>query len=58
MNTTERLLNAAADHIAATREQPSDERAWAQLLVYCPDDLIKARMQALTGRERRSDGHP
>ena len=36
MNQTERLLNAAADHIAATLEQPSDMRAWEQLLIYCP----------------------
>ena len=36
MNQTERLLNAAADHIAATLEQPSDMRAWGQLLIYCP----------------------
>ncbi len=36
MNQTERLLNAAADHIAATLEQPSDMRAWEQLLIYYP----------------------
>jgi hypothetical protein len=36
MNQTERLLNAAADHIAATLEQPSDMRAWEQLLIYRP----------------------
>jgi hypothetical protein len=51
MNTTESLLNAAADHIAATLEQPADARAWAQLLLYCPDDLIEARMRVITGRE-------
>jgi len=40
MNQTERLLNAAADHIAATLEQPSDMRAWEQLLIYCPSGIL------------------
>jgi len=40
MNQTERLLTAAADHIAATLEQPSDMRAWEQLLIYCPSALL------------------
>lgn len=35
----ERLLNAAADHFAATLAQ-ADERAWHQLLVYCPKDVL------------------
>jgi len=36
MNQTERLMTDLSDHIAATLEQPSDMRAWEQLLIYCP----------------------
>jgi len=43
MNQTERLLTATADHIAATLEQPSDMRAWEQLLIYCPSGILLER---------------
>jgi len=43
MNQTERLLNAVVDHIAATLEQPSDMRAWEQLLTYCPSAILLER---------------
>jgi hypothetical protein len=46
---TERLLNAAADHIAGTLEQPSDPRAWDQLLIYCPREAIERRLAASPG---------
>jgi len=46
MNQTERLLNAAADHIAATLEQPSDMRAWEQLLIYCPSAAAREAFRA------------
>jgi hypothetical protein len=48
MNQTERLLNAAADHIAATLEQPSDMRAWEQLLIYCPSAILLERAAKYT----------
>lgn len=41
-NETERLLNAAMDHIAGTLEQPADSRAWDHLLIYCPLDRLEA----------------
>lgn len=41
-NESERLLNAAMDHIAGTLEQPTDTRAWGHLLVYCPLDVLEA----------------
>jgi hypothetical protein len=41
-NQTERLLNAAMDHIAGTLEQPTDRRAWAHLLIYCPLEVLEA----------------
>jgi len=51
MNQTERLLNAAADHIAATLEQPSDMRAWEQLLIYCPSAIqLQARLDRAVTR--------
>jgi hypothetical protein len=48
MNQTERLLNAAMDHIASTLEQPSDLRAWEQLLIYCPSALLLERAAKYT----------
>lgn len=39
---TERLLNAAMDHIAGTLEQPADPRAWHHLLIYCPLEILEA----------------
>lgn len=41
-NETDRLLNAAMDHIAGTLEQPADQRAWDHLLIYCPLDRLEA----------------
>jgi hypothetical protein len=41
-NETERLLNAAMDHIAGTHEQPFDPRAWEHLLIYCPIEILEA----------------
>lgn len=51
MNSAERLLNDAADYIAATLEQPADTRAWTHLLIYCPKELIIQRAQALASLE-------
>ena len=48
MNQTERLLNAVVDHIAATLEQPSDMRAWEQLLIYCPSAILLERAAKYT----------
>lgn len=39
-NQSERLLNAAMDHICDTHEQPSDLRAWDHLLVYAPSGQL------------------
>jgi hypothetical protein len=39
-NETERLLNAAMDHIADTLEQSTDPRAWDHLLIYAPTAAI------------------
>lgn len=41
---TERLLNAAAEHIAGTLAQPTDPRAWDQLLLYCPTEALECRL--------------
>jgi hypothetical protein len=41
-NESERFLNAAMDHIAGTLEQPTDQRAWMHLLIYCPYDILEA----------------
>lgn len=43
---TERLLNDAADFIAATHKQPPDTRAWTQLLTYAPSDVLLERLIA------------
>ena len=53
MNQTERLLNAAADHIAATLEQPSDMRAWEQLLIYCPRTGAEQMIDAIAALANR-----
>lgn len=50
-NFTEKLLNDAADHIAVTREQPSDPRAWDQLLIYCPREALERRLEMLRARD-------
>lgn len=42
----ERLLNAAADYIAATLVQPADKRAWIALLTYAPTDILLERLVA------------
>lgn len=44
MNDADRLLNAAADHIAATLEQPSNYRAWDQILIYAPSGAVFNRL--------------
>jgi hypothetical protein len=41
-NQSERLLNDAMDHIASTLEQPTDNRAWHHLLIYCPLEILEA----------------
>lgn len=46
-NQAERLLNEAMDYIAATGEQPGDARAWSHLLIYCPPEVIAARMASI-----------
>jgi hypothetical protein len=40
----ERLLNDAADYIAATHVQPPDNRAWMQLLTYAPAEVLLERL--------------
>lgn len=47
-NETERLLNAAMDHIAGTLQQPADLRAWDHLLIYCPREALERRLAALS----------
>ena len=54
-NQTERLLNAAMDHIAGTLEQPTDPRAWDHLLIYCPLEILEA---AYVRKAQRADPHP
>lgn len=49
-NVTERLLNEAAEWIGSTLEQPSDARAWDQLLIYAPQEAVERRMQALLAK--------
>lgn len=46
-NKTEQLLNAAIDHIAGTLEQPTDQRAWDHLLIYCPREALERRLDRL-----------
>lgn len=52
-NETERLLNAAADHIADTLQQPTDPRAWQQLLIYCPREILERRFLLLAERDSK-----
>lgn len=52
-NVTERLLNEAAEWIAASLEQPADPRAWDQLLIYAPREAIERRMQVLSAKDDR-----
>jgi hypothetical protein len=54
-NKVEQLLNDAMDYIAATQEQPRDPRAWVHLLVYCPEEVIAARMASI--RDNREIRH-
>lgn len=37
----EKLLNEAADFMAGNLPKP-DDRAWAQLLIYCPLEILEA----------------
>ena len=41
--TAEKMLNNVAEFIAATQAKP-DQRAWDQLLIYCPSEAIERRM--------------
>jgi hypothetical protein len=52
-NQTERLLNAAMDHICDTHEQPTDPRAWDHLLIYCPREILERRLVSLQIRESK-----
>ena len=54
-NQTERLLNAAMDHICDTHENPTDQRAWDHLLVYCPKEAIERRMGRFVQQKRKHD---
>lgn len=49
-NQTEHLLNEVMDHIARTGEQPADLRAWSNLLIYCPKDVLADFYQARMAR--------
>jgi hypothetical protein len=51
-NATEILLNKAMDHIGETLEQPTNPRAWENLLVYCPREILERRLETL-----RKSGH-
>ncbi len=44
--TAEKMLNNVADFIAATQAKP-DQRAWDQLLLYCPREALERRVAAL-----------
>lgn len=50
-NVTERLLNELAEWIGGSLEQPSDPRAWDQLLIYAPREAIERRMQVLAAKD-------
>lgn len=54
-NQTERLLNAAMDHIAGTLEQPTDPRAWEHLLIYCPREALEQRLERMNAPGGRFD---
>jgi hypothetical protein len=40
----ERKLNEVTDLIAATLDQPADQRAWDNLLIYAPRDALERRI--------------
>ena len=44
--TAEKMLNNVADFIAATLAKP-DQKAWDQLLIYCPQESLERRMAAI-----------
>lgn len=46
--TAEKMLNDVADFIAATQAKP-DQRAWDQLLIYCPREALDRRMTVPDG---------
>jgi hypothetical protein len=43
VNKAEQLINDVVGYLAATHEQPSDMRAWEQLLIYCPSAILLER---------------
>ena len=55
--TISNLMMAAADMIADTGVQPDDPVAWAHLLMYCPRELVEARLAQLNiNRLQRIEG--
>jgi hypothetical protein len=51
----EDAMGEAMDLMAATGEQPTDPRAWSHLLIYCPEEIIAARMTSI--RDNREIRH-
>lgn len=51
--TAEKMLNNIADFIAATQAKP-DQRAWDQLLIYCPREAIERRALSFSQASRDS----
>jgi hypothetical protein len=49
--TAEKMLNNVAEFIAATLAKP-DQRAWDQLLIYCPREAIARRAAAIANGDR------
>lgn len=44
--TAEKMLNNVSDFLAATLAEP-DQRAWDRVLIYCPLEALKQRLQKL-----------
>jgi 16S rRNA G1207 methylase RsmC len=62
--TAERMLTDAADFIAATQAKP-DQRAWDQLLIYCPRHdtlagkwIMEAQKHEMAAREIEAYSDP
>ncbi len=51
--TAEKMLNNVADFIAATQAKP-DQRAWDQLLIYCPREALERRALSLSRPSREA----
>jgi hypothetical protein len=50
----EDALTAAADLIASTLAQPTDSRAWDQLLIYCPREALERRLERIIQQKTKT----